>query len=122
MNSGDYCMQLFSLDKSVRDDGAKKLSKMGEEGVKAVLPLLSAENWVLRYRAAEVIGCAGCKSYARNLVPLLSDKKDHVRYMAAKSLGMIGDSFYTDEVRALLSDENPYVVRAASRTLEGWRR
>ena len=29
-------MQLFSLDKSVRDDGSKKLSKMGEEGVKGV--------------------------------------------------------------------------------------
>ncbi len=122
MNSGELCMQLFSQDKALRADAAEKLGKMGEAGVLAVLPLLSANDWILRYRAAEVIGLSGCSAYAKNLLPLLSDTKDHVRYMAVKSLGMVGDSFYANEVKALADDENPFVVRAVFRTLDGWKR
>ena len=122
MNTNEVCMQLFSTDKCVRDTAAKELGKRGKEGAQAVIPLLAAEDWALRYRAAEVLGLSGQKEFAVHLVPLLSDEKDHVRYMAVKSLGMIGDSFYADKVKVLTEDSNNFVVREAFRTLNKWRR
>lgn len=120
MNASDICMQLFSEDKSVRAEATKALAALGIEGALVVLPLLEDDNWVVRYRAAEVIGLSGCKEYAKHLLPLLLDEKDHVRYMAVKSLGAIGDSQYKGDVKALENDENMFVVRAVSKTLDGW--
>ena len=112
-------LNLFSPDKNIRAEAAAGLAATGEEGAKLVLPLLSDTRWVLRYRAAEVLGRSGCRTYAKELLPLLSDEKDHVRYMAVKSLGFLCGNEAAPVVRPLLSDENPFVVRKVREVLNG---
>ncbi|HJJ32960.1 MAG TPA: HEAT repeat domain-containing protein [Methanocorpusculum sp.] len=112
-------LNLFSPDKNIRAEAAAGLAAAGEEGAKLVLPLLSDTRWVLRYRAAEVLGRSGCRTYAKELLPLLSDEKDHVRYMAVKSLGFLCGNEAAPVVRPLLSDENPFVVRKVREVLNG---
>lgn len=121
MKTNEVCMLLFSQEKTVRAEAAKTLGERGEEGGRAVLPLLRAEDWVLRYRAAEVIGLCGHKEFSGFLLPLLADERDHVRYMAVKSLGKIGNSFHADAVKSLADDKNPFVVWEVFRTLALWR-
>lgn len=122
MSAGEYCAEFLSTDKAVRDEAAKKLGSMGKAGAYAVLPLLTADDWVFRYRACEVLGLAGCFELADRLVPLLSDTNAEVRRMAARSLGAIGNYEYADTVRPLLGDENPAVSLEAHRTLLKWKR
>ncbi|HJJ38583.1 MAG TPA: HEAT repeat domain-containing protein [Methanocorpusculum sp.] len=111
---------LTSPDKSVRAQASADLSAAGIAGAESVLPLLSDENWVLRYRACEVIGNAGCIAYASYLIPRLTDEKDHVRYMAVKSLGKLNCRAEIKKIQERLSDENPFVVRITKEVLKAW--
>ncbi|MDO5845715.1 MAG: HEAT repeat domain-containing protein [Methanocorpusculum sp.] len=120
MSTSEYLALLYSDDKSVRAEAAKNLAGLGSEGVTAVCPLLSSENWVLRYRACEILGLSGCRDAALLLVPYLSDANDHVRYMAAKSIGRIGNPSFAERIRPLAADANPYVSRMANSILNNW--
>ena len=112
--------QLTSPDKSIRAQASADLAARGKSGAEQVLLLLIHENWVLRYRACEVIGNAGCSEYAGYLIPLLTDEKDHVRYMAVKSLGKLNCRSDIEKIRERLSDENPFVVRITKEVLKAW--
>ena len=122
MSAGEYCAQFLSTDKSVRDAAAKKLGRMGKEGAYAVLPLLTADDWVFRYRACEVIGLSGCFELAKRIAPLLSDTNADVRRMAVQSLGKIGNAEYADLVKPLTKDADAAVIREAFRTLQKWKK
>ena len=122
MSAGEYCAQFLSTDKAVRDAAAKKLGGMGKEGAYAVLPLLSADDWVFRYRACEVIGLSCCFELANRIVPLLSDTNAEVRCMAVQSLAKIGNAEYADYLLPLTEDESPAVVHEAYRTLQKWKK
>lgn len=122
MSAGEYCAQFLSTDKAVRAAAAKKLGSMGKEGAYAVLPLLSADDWVFRYRACEVIGLSHCFELANRLVPLLSDTNAEVRRMAVQSLGMIGNHEYSDLVMPLTEDADAAVIREAFRVLQKWKK
>ena len=122
MSAGDYCVKFLSTEKSVRSEAAKSLGKLGKAGAEAVIPLLSADDWVFRYRACEVLGLCGCREFADRLIPMLSDENDMVRCCAAKSLGIIGNPSHVQHIKPLMGDKNPYVVREAHRTLQKWKR
>ena len=111
---------LTSPDKAVRAQASADLAAAGKSGAEQVLSLLTHENWVLRYRACEVIGNAGCAEYACYLLPRLTDEKDHVRYMAVKSLGKLNCRYEIKKIRERLSDENPFVVRITKEVLKAW--
>lgn len=111
---------LTSPDKSVRAQASADLAAAGKSGAEQVLLLLSDKNWILRYRACEVIGNAGCREYAGYLIPLLTDEKDHVRYMAVKSLGKLNCRLEIKKIQERLSDENPFVVRITKEVLKAW--
>ena len=112
--------RLTSPDKSVRAQASADLAAAGKSGAEQVIPLLADTNWVVRYRACEVMGNAGCREYAYLLLPLLTDEKDHVRYMAVKSLGKLDCRSEIEKIRERLSDENPFVVRIAKEVLKAW--
>jgi len=100
-----------SGNKQERAEATRQLACAGPEGIAFVRPYLASPNWILRYRACEVIGSSACAEYASEILPLLSDEKDHVRYMAVKSLGMLGVSeTYHDAIESLLHDENQVVA------------
>ncbi|NYT04773.1 MAG: HEAT repeat domain-containing protein [Methanomicrobiales archaeon] len=108
---------LRSGGKEERNRVTRCLVRIGTPAVSSLVALLSDENWVLRYRAAEALGGIGDAAGVPALVTALSDPKDHVRYMAAKGLVGFADARAEHQLIRLLGDENPYVRSMAGRAL-----
>ena len=113
----EYISQLSNPDKSVRNEAAIALSKCGRKAVFPMINLLDSKEWVIRYRAAEVLGLIGDETAIIHLTKLLTDEKDHVRYMAAKSLGYFRKKELALSLIRMLSDENEYVRRISAVSL-----
>ena len=113
----EYISQLSNPEKSVRNDAAIALSKCGRKAVFPMINLLDSKEWVIRYRAAEVLGLIGDETAIIHLTKLLTDEKDHVRYMAAKSLGYFKKQELSLSLIRMLSDENEYVRRITAVSL-----
>ncbi len=115
----EYISQLSNLDaeKSVRNEAAIALSKCGKKAVFPMINLLDSKDWVIRYRAAEVLGLIGDESAIIHLTKLLTDEKDHVRYMAAKGLGYFKKQEISLSLIRMLYDENDYVRRISAVSL-----
>lgn len=113
----EYIAQLSDADKSVRNEAAIALSKCGRKAVFPMITLLDSKEWVIRYRAAEVLGLIGDETAIIHLTKLLTDEKDHVRYMAAKSLGYFKKKELALSLIRMLSDENEYVRRISAVSL-----
>lgn len=104
--------------KEERAKAAAFLGGCGTVGIDTVTPLLTSQDWHLRYRAGEILGLTGESSAIPLLIPLLKDEKDHVRYIAVKSIGKCGGKAMTEELRPLLDDENHFVRRITREVLE----
>lgn len=108
---------LHDPEKGVRTLAMRALVELGTPAVDPLLALLSDQQWVVRYRAAEALGLIGDLRAVKPLVHQLSDEKDHVRYMAAKGLGRIGGPEEVDSLINALSDSNEFVRRSAATAL-----
>ncbi len=68
------------------------LTRLGPQALSALLEALASSNWVLRYRAAEVLGRMEAREAVKPLCQLLlQDPNTNVRWGAAVALGRIGD-------------------------------
>ncbi len=104
-------------EKPVRAQAARALGSAGGESLPILIPLLSDQDWKVRYRVCEAIGLINSNQSFGPLVGALADERDHVRYMAAKGLGQLGDKAATASIARLLSDENLFVRKAAASAL-----
>lgn len=108
---------LDSSDKIVRSRAMELFCCIGDGAVPHLGVLMTDDNWIVRYRAAEALGIIGGNAACVLLLPALQDEKDHVRYMAAKGLGMSVFTKGADAVALLLEDENEFVRASAARSL-----
>ncbi|MDD1724469.1 MAG: HEAT repeat domain-containing protein [Methanospirillum sp.] len=111
----EYCLKgLRDPDKTVRARNMEKLAEIGTPAVSSLMILLSDSDWVVRYRAAEALGCIRDPVSTGHLITLTGDSKDHVRYMAAKALGGMKDDRIPPVLVRLLRDNHLYTRRIAS--------
>ncbi|MGA2935153.1 MAG: HEAT repeat domain-containing protein [Methanomicrobiales archaeon] len=104
--------------KDVRGAVATSLASKGPLAIGALTEALADGNWMVRYRAAEVLGSIRDERSITALIHALEDGRDHVRYMAAKGLGKLGDRRAIGPLSAALADENEFVRRAVKGALE----
>jgi len=116
MNQTESIQFLCNGTKEERAKAAAYLGGCGTEGIETATPLLSNNDWHLRYRACEILGFTENSTVIPLILPLLHDEKDHVRYMAVKSLGKCGGN-NQKEIIPLLEDENHFVRRIAQEVL-----
>ena len=109
-----YLAGLRNPDKEVRANSVEQLVKSGSEAVPHVLNLLTDDNWIIRYRAAEALGGIRDVDTVDSLIQLTTDEKDHVRYMATKSLGYFHDPRIHPVLIMMLSDDHSYTRRIAA--------
>jgi HEAT repeat protein len=105
---------LHDPEKNVRARATDGLVRIGPAAVDSLVHVITSEDWVVRYRAAEALGRIEDERGMTPLVDALHDTKDHVRYMAAKGLGRYADITTLEVLAGLLSDENVFVRRSAA--------
>jgi len=105
-------------DKREREKAVEVCVAAGRPAIPVVRPLLSDPSWVVRYRAAEIIGRIGGEEAPGLLIPLLKDEKDHVRYMAVRGLCRCADASVIPEILPRCSDGNEFVRAMAQQAIE----
>jgi HEAT repeat protein len=68
------------------------LSRIGEDAIPSLLPLLEDANGEVRWSAVNILGAMGksAKSAIPKLIPLLKDEDSEVRSRAAQALQNLG--------------------------------
>ena len=97
---------------------AEALVKFGKPSVPHLLPLLTADDPVVRLHAVDILGQINDPTVLVKVYPLLTDAEWTVRETTALVLGSLGDKNAIDPLSALLMDSNPKVVSAATQALQ----
>ena len=109
-----YLSGLHNPEKDVRAKSMEQLVKLGIKAVPQLLDLLTDDDWVIRYRAAEALGGIRDTATIDSLTRLTADQKDHVRYMATKALGQMQDQRVVPTLIRMLSDDHSYTRKIAA--------
>lgn len=105
---------LRNLDKDVRAVATCNLIGIGSSALPALMKLLSDDEWVIRYRAAEALGGIRDTRTIGALILLTTDQKDHVRYMATKALSQMQDPRMVPVLIRMLCDDHIYTRKIAA--------
>ncbi len=94
------------------DNITKLLKITGESGIDQVILLLKHKNYLIRRKAAQILGRVGDPRAIPALINAFNDKDDLVQYRAIESLGKIGEPSIEPLLRLLNNNDKKIRSRA----------